>query len=267
MTGLLHLVHDSFDVWFISAFLIGFGIAVVAQIDRFGDPAYFFKREIRDCELGSRFKAVLDRRRAIEGFPGIAYTVVGGVSIAFGVLTALKLVLPVVAYANVCFVLAGTAAVVFARMRNRGIRRAAALSPRSPGTAINPMWYGCAAVSSLLPLIFLGMPAMRLAAVLVTLSSLSILAMSVRTATMASILTGEDNELELLIDERLRTARVATLLCFAYTVPFVFFGIGGGKETAFYQSFAFAWCGAFWLAYFSWFVVRCYFRGPLRLRA
>ena len=261
-------MHATFEQWFISAFLIGFGIVVVAQVDRFGDPAYFFKREVRNYELGARFKAVLDRRRSIEAFPHSAYTVVGGVSILLGIATAFKVVMPIVAYANLCLVMAVTLAVVFAHMRNRGVRRAAALSPRSAGTAVNPIWYVCAAVSALLPLVFLATPALKLAAVLVSLSSLGILVMSLRTATMASILTGEDNELEVLIDERLRSARVALLLCFAYTVPFVFFGISGeGRETAFYQTFAFAWCAAFWLAYFSWFVVRCYFRSAPRLRA
>ncbi len=248
-----------FAQWYISVFLVGFGVLTLIRTDKMVDPKCFFKRDFKDREVGPRLEAILEKRRRIEAFPRAGYLFIGAVSIVLGIATALKLILPVLAYANLCLIIAITLGAAFVRMRNTNVRRAASLAPRSAGSVVNGIWYGCAAVTSLLPLVYVGTPALRIAAILVALSSLTIVVVSIRIAGMASILTGDDTELEVVVDDRLRSGRVATMLIYAYTVPFVFFGLGTAAIDSFYQTFAYAWCGAFFFAYGCWYA--CMFLG------
>ena len=241
-----------FAQWYISAFLVGFGLLTLIRPEKMLDPKCLFRREFRDRSVAPRLTAILERRRRIEAFPRAGYTLVGVVSIALGSVTALGRLTPVIAYSALCFAIALTLGAAFVRMRNTNVRRAATLTPRVAGSAVHPIWYGCAAIASLLPLAVLGSPQLRVSAVLVACCSLVIVATAVRIAGMASILTGDDGELEVLVDERLRSGRVATMLIYAFTVPFVFFGMGTPTNT-FGQSFAFAWSGAFFLAYGCWY--------------
>ncbi len=243
-----------FAQWYISAFMIGFGILTLVRTDKMVDTKCFFKRDLRDAEVGLRIQAILEKRRRIEAFPRAGYWIIGGVAIVLGIATAFHLILPVISYANLCLIIAITLGIAFLRMRNTNVRRAASLVPRSALSAVHGLWYGCAAIASLLPLVFIGLPGLRVAAILVSLSSITIVVISIRIAGMASILPGDDAELEVLVDERLRSGRVATMLIYAYTVPFVFFGMGTAAAVqSFYQSFAYAWSGAFFLAYGCWY--------------
>ncbi len=245
-------IFAHFNYVYVSVFLVVFGMYQIVRANRLSDPKQFFQREMKDKELGMRLRTVLERRRTLEAFPPAGYVCIGAVSVALGIASAFKLLIPVLAYASLCLFIAIVLSILLLRIRNTGERRAATLVPRSAASAVNGTWYGCAVVTSLLPLVFWTTPDLRPASILIAASSLTIVIMSIRIAGMASILTGEDSELEIAVDERLRCSRVAMLLLLAYTVPFVLFGMSpSSAENTFYQVFAFAWCGAFWLAFFS----------------
>jgi hypothetical protein len=219
------MTAELFSYWYISIFLIVIGIAAIVSYRYLGDVKRSVRYELRDPRTGERLRRVLERRQEIEGLGGRQVLIAGVCYVFFGVLALTHVVTPTVAYALGCVDSALVLAVSFSRVRNTSERRAASLSPRTQTSAAPMFGYLGAAVAALLPLILVTQKQVQFAAILVSAASVTILVAAWWTAGMAAILTGDDVDLELYVDERIRRARVCSLLSLAYAVVPVFFAI------------------------------------------
>lgn len=216
---------DQFSYWYISLFLmfIGAGGLIASRFLNLLKCNFYF--ELRDPIVGPRLRAVLERRSEAEGL-GRKPTVISSLSyIFFGLLCLLHIVTPAIAYALACANVALTFAWLYARVRNRSHRRAASLAPRRQIAVVPPLAFAGALLAAAVPLLFVGNPDLRVAAILVSLSSLAITISAWSIAGMAAVLVGDDADLEVYVDERMRRLRVGSMLCFAYAVVPVFVAV------------------------------------------
>ncbi len=216
-----------FTRWYIGAFSVFFGIRTLWRgADTFRAGCYF-KAEKRDRTLGERFAAVVARREELEGDATPAARMLGVAAVAIGVLVLIQTIVPLVAYALLCVVLAVTMSYVYSQMRNRSERRAASLQPRTATTTVPGIWYAGGILAALLPLAFAIVPSLVqtqpvVPAVIIALACTAIVYTAARLSQMAALLAGDDPEIELYVDDRLRRMRVSSLLMLAYAVSFVF---------------------------------------------
>jgi hypothetical protein len=216
---------QSFAYWYITLFLLVLGLAATLGFRYLGDLKRTFRYELRDPVAGERLKRVLERRQELEGLGGRQILIGGICYIFFGALCGLRVVTPGVAYALACVDSALVLAVSFSSIRNTSERRAASLSPRTQTTAVPMFGYFGAAVAACLPLTLVANRHIQLAAILVSAASFTILIAAWFSSSMAAILIGDDVDLELYVDERVRRARVCSMLSLAYAVVPVFFAI------------------------------------------
>lgn len=219
--------HELFAVWYIGCFLIVFGIAVVWRGQALSNCRRFFYFELRDPLLKERFSTVVQRRNELEGDYTTSWRVTGLVSMVFGALVLARLITPVVGYALFCSDVAIILSQIYSGMRNRSVRRAASLQPRSITTSVPIVWYAGGMISALLPLGLWMYPSARGPAVVVTVACAVILFVALRTSEMAALLAGDDPEIEVYVDNRLRWSRVAGLLALTYAASFVFIAVTG----------------------------------------
>jgi hypothetical protein len=216
---------EHFAYWYISVVLIALGLTGVVANRYLSDLKPNFWFELRDPIVRDRLSAVLERRRELEGL-GRRPILVASISyLICGLLCALHFLNPAIAYGLACADSALVLAFVFARVRNRSQRRAASLAPRRAISIVPLPAYAGALITSFVPLLLTANPDVRVAAILTTLSSLVILAAAWFTAGMAAILAGDDIEIELYVDDRVRRARVCSMLSFSYAVVPVFVAI------------------------------------------
>ncbi len=214
-----------FSYWYISIFLMLVGVGGLIASRYLNLLKCNFWLELRDPVIAPRLRAVLDRREAVEGL-GRKPVVISSISyFFFGLLCLLHIVTPAIAYALACADVALTFAWMYARVRNRGQRRAASLAPRRQIAVVPPLAFGGALLAAAVPLLFVTDPELRVAALLVCVSSLAIVVSAWSIAGMAAVLVGEDADLEVYVDERLRRLRVGSLLTFAYAVAPVFISV------------------------------------------
>jgi hypothetical protein len=114
---------------------------------------------------------------------------------------------------------------VYAGVRNRSQRRAASLAPRRQIAVVPPLAFAGALLAAAIPLLFVTDPNLRVAALLVSLSSLAIVVAAWSVAGMAAVLVGDDPDFEVYVDERLRRLRVGSMLTLAYAVIPVFIAV------------------------------------------
>ncbi len=214
-----------FAYWYITIVLIALGAGGLVFSRYMSDLKLNFRYELRDPAIGERLRAILDRRRVLEGvgsrpilFASISY-------LAFGLLCAARVVTPAVAYALACADSAIVLALVFARVRNRSERRAAALAPRRQTNVVPPLGYMGAFVAAAIPLMLISDVQLRVPAIVVAISSLAVLAAAWWTAGMAAVLVGDDVDLEVYVDERLRRVRVCAMLALSYAIGPVFIAV------------------------------------------
>jgi hypothetical protein len=216
---------DQFSYWYISIFLMVIGVGGVLASRFVSSLGCNFWFAFRDPIIAPRLRSVLDRREELEGL-GRRPMLVSSISyFFFGVLCLLRLVTPAIAYALACADVALMFAWMYARVRNRGERRAASLSPRRQSSVIPPLAFAGAIVAAAMPLLFVTDPNLRLPALLVSLSSLAIVVSAWSVAGMAAVLVGEDPDVEVYVDERLRRVRVGSMLVLAYAVIPVFIAV------------------------------------------
>jgi hypothetical protein len=216
---------EHFAYWYISVVLIALGVTGIVANRYLSDLKPNFWFELRDPIVRDRLGAVLDRRREIEGL-GRRPILVASISyLICGLLCAFHVVSPAIAYGLGCADSALVLAFVFARVRNRSQRRAASLAPRRQISVVPPLAYAGALVIAFVPLLLTANPELRSAAILITLSSLAILAAAWFTAGMAAVLAGDDVDVELYVDDRVRRARVCSMLSLSYAVVPVFVAI------------------------------------------
>lgn len=214
-----------FSYWYISIFLMAIGVGGLIASRYLNLLKCNFWLELRDPVIAPRLRAVLDRREAVEGL-GRKPVIISSISyFFFGLLCLLHIVTPAIAYALACADVALTFAWMYARVRNRSQRRAASLAPRRQIAVVPPLAFGGALLTAAVPLLFVTDPDLRVAALLVCVSSLAIVVSAWSIAGMAAVLVGEDADLEVYVDERLRRLRVGSLLTFAYAVTPVFISV------------------------------------------
>ncbi|HET9030140.1 MAG TPA: hypothetical protein VFN49_08185, partial [Candidatus Aquilonibacter sp.] len=183
----------------------------------------FFQFELRDPQLKDRFSAVLDRRNEIEGDRTLGWRLTGCFSMLVGALVLVRVLAPVVGYALFCAALAVVMSHLYLSMRNRSVRRAASLTPRTVYSAAPPLCFLGALIAALLPLAISWFDSSaRYSGALVACACLAIAVVAARTSQMAALLAGDDPEIEVFVDNRLRWSRVTGLLTLAYGASYVF---------------------------------------------
>ncbi len=219
--GLAHL-----DRWLIElfsnvygVFLIGFGVVLVVLAPRLIDIRGYFSRR----ELSPALETALTRRADLESLSTQPWRVGGSVAIFSGVLVITRILDSAVGYALACAALALALGWTFAHLRNHGVRRAALLSPRRPGSVLSLLWLIFGAGACLTPLVVVWAPVGRVPGTIVTLATLVMFATVIAVRGMPALLSGEDPEREVLIETRLRERRVRGLFLLTLGVPSVFF--------------------------------------------
>jgi hypothetical protein len=241
-----------FTRWYIGLFLIGYGLYLGLRSRQLNDLARYFKKSERTPAL----EAAIARRQSLESIPLAVWYAPGVVNVVLGVAVLTGLLPGIIGYGLGVCAFAGSVGIAYLRIRNRGTRRAAALQPRTLTSVVPIAWYPAAAVVSVAPLAFVDAPGHAIAAICVCITSVATFGFAIASNNMASIMSGEDPEREMLVDARLRCSRVMGLFAVGMGVPFVFVAMSSP-----------ALHGVLHLATF-WFVVAawCVFMLPLLLK-
>ncbi len=253
-----------FERWYVGGFLAVFGLFIVWKGATLGSCSHFFCLELRDRTLRERFAPVVERRNLLEGDNGWARRITGLSAVLFGVLVLVRTVNPVIGYALLCAVLAIVTSQIYLSMRNRSEHRAASLQPRTATTSVPALWYAGAVLSAILPLATLGYPNLRISAIIVAIACTAIVIVAARTAKMAALLAGDDPEIEVYVDNRLRWTRVTGLLELAYAASYLFVSMSKPELPAGTPSVT-ALFVASWVLFFGfaiWAIARYFLQRP-----
>lgn len=214
--------YVEFERWYVGGFLTLFGLFIVWKGDGFNSCSRLFFFELRDAHLKDRFTRVVERRKGLESGNDWAWRLAGVSASVFGVLVLVRALNPLIGYALLCADLAVVISQIYLSMRNRSERRAASLQPRTPTSTIPLLWYAGGIATTLLALSLVVYPTLRISAVIVGAACLAIVVVAARTAQMAALLAGDDPDVEVYVDNRLRWSRIAGLLILAYASSYVF---------------------------------------------
>ncbi len=214
--------YVEFERWYIGGFLTLFGLCIVWKGAAFNSCSRFFYLELRDARLKDRFAPVVQRRKDLESGNDWAWRVAGLSAVLFGALVIVQVLSPVIGYALLCADLAVVMSQIYLNMRNCSERRAASLQPRTPTSAVPVLWYVGALFAAALALALIVYPNLRAPAVIVAVACVTIVVVAARTSQMAALLAGDDPDIELYVDTRLRWSRVFGLLALAYASSYVF---------------------------------------------
>jgi hypothetical protein len=206
------------DRWLTGLFLIGFGAWLVFRARSMNDVRNYFRRHNCTQELES----ALARREALEAIPLAAWRVPGLINIVLGIVVLTGPLQGAVGYGLGVCALALSSCAAYLRIRNHGAVRAALLRPRAVASVIPPWHYAVAGLVAFTPLVLIDVPGYIAASICVCAASLTTIAVALASNNMVSILTGENVEIEMLVDQRLRQARVVALFVIGLGIPFVF---------------------------------------------
>jgi hypothetical protein len=247
---------ESFVYWYVAGFLMTFGLFCIFRNSSIMRSSCYFRLELKDPAVAPRVESILARREALEGLSGRQGMWCGAGFLLFGILTLAHVVSPILADALACATCASIFAISFATVRNRSDRRAASLTPRRFQRVIPvPALIG-AFVSSLVPLLLIRLPAMLVPSVIASLSSLVICVAASHIAGMAAILVGDDIDMELFVDERVRRARACAALALSYAISPVFVGVASSRAMdAPEYSVALLLASILCVLYIGWFLV------------
>jgi|GEM_PF-4471971 len=207
------------DRWCLGLFLVGFGLWLTIGSSQFADLRRYFRASERTPELD----AALGRRQTMEAIPLAAWFVPGIFNVLLGIAVLADRLAGVAGYGIGVCAFALSLGLAYLRMRNNGVRRAAALQPRTLTSIVPMWWYPAAAVMSVAPLAYGDVPGYTLASICVCAASVVTFALAALSNTMVALMTGENPEAELRVEQRLRCARVKGLFAVSMGVPFVFF--------------------------------------------
>jgi hypothetical protein len=250
------MTADQFSYWYISLFLIAIGVAGLIGSRTLSNIKCNFWFELRDPIIGARLRAVLERRKELEGLGRMPVIVASISYLFFGLLCLLHVVTPAIAYALACTDVAVSSAWAYARVRNRSDRRAASLAPRRQSSVVPPLAFVGALLAGTVPLLFVSDPNLRFAAILVSLSSFAIVASAWSIAGMAAVLVGDDPDVEVYVDERIRRMRVCSMLALAFAVVPVFVAVvtRDAADLPLYN-YAFVVSMVFTVMFMTWFFI------------
>lgn len=246
--------------WFWTAFFIAFG---VFQMTR---GRNFLSACTADCHLKisepdttatlQRVEAAVERREAAEGGKVPLGLWMGWFSFVLAAVAATGWMQPpAVLYAVMCLGMSLGVAVVFLRLRNSQPTRVAVLSARSVDAVIPSYWFCVAAVSALTVLSYAANPQYRVAAILVTLSSLLSVGLAWRLTNLPALLTGVDIPAEQLVDDRLRFFRSRAAMVFAVCETFILCSqVIADRSMA--QEISYAVTAVVWIAFAIWMLRR-----------
>jgi hypothetical protein len=232
------------DRWYIGLFLVGFGLVVILRAGAMHDLRRAFTQEERTPELD----AAIARRQVLEATPLAVWYVPGAINVLLGIAVLSGKLHGIVGYGFGACALAVSLGTTYLRMRNRGATRAAALAPRTLTSIVPLVWYPAAAIVSVAPLAFINVAGYAMASVLVSAATMAIFGFAVASNSMASIMSGENPQEELQVDQRLRCARVFGLFGAGMGVPFVFVSMvspiapSSILHTTVYLLVVLAWC-------------------------
>ncbi|HEV2261687.1 MAG TPA: hypothetical protein VGR69_05305 [Candidatus Rubrimentiphilum sp.] len=218
---------DPFIRWFYVAIFTGFGVFMLLWPKKdliVNIPAYFKRMNLDDRDK-DRLIAVAERRKALErGSPAWARAA-GVLNLVSAVAVALKAVPIPVAYSLMLVGFVTLIGAAYFRMRNTGPRRVASLDVRTPFKVLPLYGYVAATIGSMLPLVDVPNPSLRLVAIIVTMSSLAITFFAWRIAGVPALIAGDDIPVEIFVDDYLRLIRATGNLLLAPAAAFVYFSL------------------------------------------
>ncbi len=214
--------------WLVLTLAVGGGIVFLRSAMSGGSRAgsiEVLKSGSEGCEQSRIERADHSRERS----PALPRYVLAAVS--FGTACALitNAVPPAVAYAILCLLLAARC-IVDQIAEERASRRRSALLGRS--RHIDPVlliWVGLAAVSALFLIPWVLDPAVRAAAIMVSVCVSTMFAVAWRIATAPPLLLGNDLEAEQIVDRETRATRTGMVCFFAEAATFVFLSFSGSS--------------------------------------
>lgn len=213
--------------WFWAGFFVVFGIFQMTR------GRNFLSASTADCFLKvsgpeaertvTRIEAAVERRQAAEGTRVPLGLWMGWFSFLLAAVAATGTVHPpTVLYAVLCLGMSLGVAAIFLRLRNSQAMRVALLSARSVDSVMPSYWFVAAVISALSLLAYTTDSQYRLAAILVSVSSLISVALAWRLANLPALLSGIDIPAEQIVDDRLRFYRSRSAMVFAVAETFVF---------------------------------------------
>lgn len=246
--------------WFWVGFFIVFG---VFQMTR---GRNFLSASTADCFLKvsgpdadrtvKRIEAAVERRQTAEGARVPLGLWMGCFSFILAAVEATGRVHPpAVLYALLCFGMSLGVAAVFLRLRNSQAMRVALLSARTVDSVMPSYWFLAAVISACSVLAYAADSQYRLAAILVSLSSLVSVALAWRLANLPALLSGIDVPAEQIVDDRLRFYRSRAAMMFAVAETFVFCAQLLGDRTP-AQLASYLLTAIVWLAFAAWMLRR-----------
>ena len=217
------MTFETFMHWFWVAAFAGLGIFMLWRPTRFANIEAYFCRMRIGCAIRDRIMAAAERRKSIESISPVLGRGIGAFSILCSVIAALTRYPASMLYAIFCLGFAGFLGAAYLQLRNTQSKRAATLEIRSPFSVLPAYWYVLAFAAALFPLVDISSPTLRIAAIIVSVCSLTLILVAWRLALAPALLTGEDSDAERFVDDRLRFIRTASTLVFAPGITFVYF--------------------------------------------
>ena len=203
----------------VAAGLVAIGSLEILSPKSFTDIGTVFLRAQRDldAETQARLRLVLDARLCAQSVSPRAFRFVGMCTVlmaGFVFVPGIPMVLP---YAGACLAMAVAIVLTYSQLHHTA-RRVAVLAPRkslvalAPATLISAIFaLGCVAGVVMAP-------GFRVAGGLIAASTTAILWTAWRVADAPAFLPGNDPEMELAVDDRIRRNRVNGL-CVLATAP------------------------------------------------
>lgn len=190
----------------------------------------------------------------MEDVKSAPWRIVGALAVVISPLVYFQVIQPAMGYAITVVGLGCVLTYSLLHLRNRTARRAASLTPRVAGSSL-PWWvYALSIPIALAPLTFLTNPNLEFVAAVVAIVAAAMIALSALVAEkMAALLTGDDPEIELIVEERARRTRTYGLLGLGTGASFVFMSLAVNTEHAKpYQALALMVASFSWLAIWIW---------------
>ena len=247
------MTTHTFIQWFWIASVCALGVYFLLRPSVVVSLRRIFDGMTTDVLAQSRLDAAVERRQRAEGLSPALGRMTGMLFIAWSLLGLFTKVPLTVAYALLCVMLCAMAGIGYLRLQSVHQKRVASLEVRTPFTAVPSYWYGLAVAAAAMPLADLGVPALRPAAIAVSLCALALTLLAWRLAT-APAFVSDDAAVEAFVDDRLRLVRAGNALVFAVLIVFVYLTQTLPGPPA-HVYLVFAGC-ALWLAIFAAFTAR-----------
>lgn len=223
------------------------GILVILQAQFLADPVraflrnrypshfdlvrmYFWNRP--PVVVDPRLIEVLERRRTAESLGAMPWYVFGGAEIVVAIATALHVIPAIASYLLMYVAAAATAGITLLRMRNRGDRRAAVLTPRDAVNRVVPVWlFVTSFFGALAPLTLIATPGDGIGASMAAAVGLALIVIAwILKNGMATILTGENPAVEIAVEQITRCRRVSRVLMLSVASATYFLMISAHSE-------------------------------------